>query len=245
MHRFANPAQFNRLADKILPWAIAITIITLVVGLYYALFASPEDYQQGSSVRMMYVHVPAAWMAMFVYGVLAVSGFVALVWKHPLALISGKAAAPIGAVFTLLALITGSLWGKPMWGTYWEWDGRMTSVLVLFFFYLGYMALWQGIEDEDKAGKATSILALVGVVNLPIIKFSVEWWNTLHQPASVMRLDGPTIHTDMLIPLLTLAVAYKAYFVVVFLWRMKLEINERKISALAQAANMKVDHYGG
>ncbi len=245
MNRFANPAQFNRLADKILPWAIAITVITLVVGLYYALFASPEDYQQGSSVRMMYVHVPAAWMAMFVYGVLAVSGFVALVWKHPLALISGKAAAPIGAVFTLLALITGSLWGKPMWGTYWEWDGRMTSVLVLFFFYLGYMALWQGIEDEDKAGKATSILALVGVVNLPIIKFSVEWWNTLHQPASVMRLDGPTIHTDMLIPLLTLAVAYKAYFVVVFLWRMKLEINERKISALAQAANVKVHHYGG
>ncbi len=239
MHRFANPAQFNRLADKILPWAIAITIITFGVGLYYALFNSPEDYQQGNSVRMMYVHVPAAWMAMFVYAVLAVSGFTALVWKHPLAVVAGKAAAPIGAVFTLLALITGSLWGKPMWGTYWEWDGRMTSVLVLFFFYLGYMALWQGIEDEEKAGKATSILALVGVVNLPIIKFSVEWWNTLHQPASVMRLDGPAIHSDMLIPLLTLALAYKAYFVVVFLWRMKLEINVRKISAMQQITNAR------
>jgi len=235
MHRFANPAEFNRLADRILPWAKLVLLVTLGAGLYLALFASPADYQQGQSVRIMYVHVPAAWMAMFTYMVVAGASFTAIVWRHPLALLAGKAAAPIGAVFTALALITGSLWGKPMWGTFWEWDGRMTSVLVLFFLYLGYMAIWRGIDEEDKAGRAASILALVGVINIPIIKFSVDWWNTLHQPASVIRLDGPTIHNDMLWPLLILALAYKAYFVIVFLWRMKLEINRRKLSVLRMA----------
>lgn len=235
MHRFANPAQFNRLADAILPWAMAVGAALFGVGIYYALFASPPDYQQGESVRIMYVHVPAAWMAMFVYMVMAAASFTALVWRHPLALLAGKAAAPIGAVFTALALVTGALWGKPMWGTYWVWDGRLTSVLVLFFLYLGYMALWQAMEDEDKAGRAASILALVGVVNIPIIKFSVDWWNTLHQPASVMRLDGPTIDGSMLVPLVLVALAYQAYFVVVFLWRMKLEINNRKLSVMRMA----------
>ncbi|TNE64667.1 MAG: heme ABC transporter permease [Alphaproteobacteria bacterium] len=235
MHRFANPAEFNRLADRILPWSLAIMAGAFAAGLYLALFASPPDYQQGDSVRIMYVHVPAAWMAMFTYMVMAGASFTALVWRHPLADLAGKAAAPIGATFTALALVTGSLWGKPMWGTYWEWDGRMTSVLVLFFLYLGYMAVWQSMDDEAKAGRAASILALVGVANIPIIKFSVDWWNTLHQPASVMRMGGPTIDGTMLWPLLIMALAYKAYFVTVFLWRMKLEINRRKLSVLSQA----------
>lgn len=235
MHRFANPAEFNRLADRILPWAKLVFLASLGYGLYLALFASPSDYQQGESVRIMYVHVPSAWMAMFTYMMVAGASFTAIVWRHPLALLAGKAAAPIGAVFTVLALVTGSLWGKPMWGTFWEWDGRMTSVLVLLFLYLGYMAIWRGIDEEDKAGRAASILALVGVINIPIIKFSVDWWNTLHQPASVIRLDGPTIHSEMLWPLLLLALAFKAYFVIVFLWRMKLEINRRKLSVLRMA----------
>lgn len=235
MHRFANPAKFTRLADSILPWAIVAACVAFAAGLYYALWNSPADYQQGESVRMMYVHVPAAWSAMSIYAFIAVASFTALVWRHPLALIAGKAAAPIGATITALALITGSLWGKPMWGTYWEWDGRMTSVLVLLFLYIGYMALWQALEEEEKAGRAASILALVGVVNLPIIKFSVEWWNTLHQPASVMRADGPTMPAEMLTPLLIMGVAYQLYFLVVVLWRMKLEINNRKISVMRQA----------
>ena len=236
MHRFANPAQFNRLADAILPWAQGAFVLLLGAGLYISFFDSPPDYQQGESVRVMYIHVPAAWMSMFTYMVMAVASFTALVWRHPLALLAGRAAAPIGAVFTALALITGMLWGKPMWGTYWVWDGRLTSVLVLLFLYLGYMALWQAIDEEEKAGRAASILALVGVVNIPIIKFSVDWWSTLHQPASVMRLDGPTIDGSMLAPLLLMAGAYQAYFAVVFLWRMKLEINRRKLAVARQVA---------
>jgi len=235
MHRFANPAEFNRLADRILPWAIAVMAISLVAGLYLALIGRPPDYQQGESVRIMYIHVPAAWMAMFTYMVMAGASFVAIVWRHPLAELAGKAAAPIGATFTALALITGSLWGKPMWGTYWQWDGRMTSVLVLFFLYLGYMAIWHGFDDEEKAGRAAAILALVGVANIPIIKFSVDWWNTLHQPASVFRMGGPTIADSMLWPLFIMATAFQAYFVVVFLWRMKLEIHQRKLSVMNRA----------
>lgn len=235
MHRFANPAQFNRLADAILPWAIGAMLLLFAAGLYTAFFASPPDYQQGESVRVMYIHAPAAWMAMFIYMVMAVASFTALVWRHPLALLAGRATAPLGAMFTALALLTGMLWGKPMWGTYWVWDGRLTSVLILFFLYLGYMALWQSVEDEEKAGRAASILALVGVVNIPIIKFSVDWWSTLHQPASVIRLDGPTIDGSMLLPLLLMAAAYQAYFIVVFLWRMKLEINRRKLAVARQA----------
>lgn len=235
MHRFANPAQFNRLADAILPWAIGAMVLLFAAGLYTAFFASPPDYQQGESVRVMYIHAPAAWMAMFIYMVMAVASFTALVWRHPLALLAGRATAPLGAMFTALALLTGMLWGKPMWGTYWVWDGRLTSVLILFFLYLGYMALWQSVDDEEKAGRAASILALVGVVNIPIIKFSVDWWSTLHQPASVIRLDGPTIDGSMLLPLLLMAAAYQAYFIVVFLWRMKLEINRRKLAVARQA----------
>jgi heme exporter protein C len=235
MHRFANPARFMRLSAAVLPWSAGVTVIALLAGLYWGLVAAPADYQQGDSVRIMFVHVPAAWMALFCYTFIAVASAVALIWRHPLADLSAKAAAPIGACFTLAALVTGSLWGKPMWGTWWEWDARLTSVLVLFFLYLGYIALWQAIEDPQKAARAAAILALVGFVNVPIIKFSVDWWNTLHQPASVLRLDGPTIHPSMLWPLLVMAVGFKAYFVTVLLLRTRTEINARKLRAMRQA----------
>ncbi|MEM8799859.1 MAG: heme ABC transporter permease [Pseudomonadota bacterium] len=234
MERFANPARFLRLARILLPWFAGITILSLAAGLYFGLAVSPADYLQGESVRIMFVHVPSAWMSMFVYAFIAVSGAVVLVWRHPLAEVAGKAAAPIGAVFTALALFTGSLWGRPTWGTWWEWDARMTSVLVLFFIYLGYMGLWKALEDDGRAGRATAILALVGAVNLPIIKFSVDWWNTLHQPASVFRVDGPTIHPSMLLPLALMAVAAQFYFATVLIWRMRAELADRKLKALAR-----------
>ena len=201
-------------------------------GLYLALIQSPADYQQSETVRLMYIHVPAAWMGMFSYAAMAGASGVSLIWRHPLADLAAKAIAPIGAMFTALALITGSLWGKPMWGTWWVWDARLTSVLVMFFMYLGYMALWRAIDDPAKAAKAAAILALVGVINLPVIKFSVEWWNTLHQPASVVKMGGPSIDPSMLWPLLVMAAAYKAYFITVMLWRMKGEMAARRLQAL-------------
>jgi heme exporter protein C len=236
LHYFANPARFGRLANTVLPWAKALTAVLFLLGLYLALVRAPADYQQGNTVRIMFVHVPAAWMALFCYSFMAAASAVALIWKHPLADLAAKSAAPIGACFTFLALATGSLWGKPMWGTWWVWDARLTSVLVLFFLYLGYLALWQAIEDPQKAGKAAAILALVGFVNVPIIKFSVDWWNTLHQPASVIRMDGPSIHPSMLWPLLIMVGAFKLYFLAVLLMRMRTEINLRRIRNLQLAA---------
>jgi|TARA_B100000959_G_scaffold239616_1_gene260352 heme exporter protein C len=235
MHYFANPARFTRLAARIQPWAGGLAAVLLLVGLYLALVVVPADYQQGDTVRIMFVHVPSAWMAMFCYTFLAVASAVGLIWKHPLADLAAKASAPIGAGFTFLALVTGSLWGKPMWGAWWVWDARLTSVLILLFLYLGYMALWQAIEDSQKAGKTAAVLALVGAVNVPIIKFSVDWWNTLHQPASVLRMDGPAIHPTMLWPLLIMALAFKAYFVTLLLTRMRMELNLRRIRALRLA----------
>jgi len=235
MHRFANPGRFLRIAAVVQPIAMAVLVVSLVMGLYLALFVSPADYQQGESARIMYVHVPAAWMALFVYTAMAVASAVALIWRHPLAEVVAKASAPIGACFTFLALATGSLWGKPMWGTYWVWDARLTSVLVLFFLYLGYIALANAFDDEQRGLRAASILALVGFVNVPIIKFSVEWWNTLHQPASVLRAGGPSIHPSMLWPLLTMALAFKAYYVVVLLMRVRAELAARRVRALRVA----------
>jgi heme exporter protein C len=232
LHRFANPTRFLRLADRIQPWAAGLTIVFMVTGLYFALFASPEDYQQGETVRIMYIHVPAAWMALFCYTALAVASAVALIWKHPLADLAARASAPIGAGFTFLALITGSLWGKPMWGTWWVWDARLTSVLILFFLYLGYMALQDAFDDPERGAKASAILALVGFINVPIIKFSVDWWNTLHQPASVIKMSGPAIHASMLTPLLLMALAFKAYYVWLLLIRIRGEINAMKVRAL-------------
>ncbi len=235
MHKFANPARFNRLADQILPWSIGVMIFAFSYGLYLAFFASPEDYQQGQTVRIMYIHVPSAMMSMGAYVMIAVASFVGLVWRHPLAALAGKACAPIGAGFTALALITGMAWGQPMWGTFWIWDARLTSVLVLFFLYLGYMAIWQAMEDHEKASKAAAILALVGAINIPIIKFSVNWWNTLHQPASSIFSENPDIPASMQAPLFAMILAFSAYFTTVLLWRMKLEVDRRKIAAMRTA----------
>lgn len=240
MHRFANPARFLRLAALVLPWVSALSAILFAAGLYLALVASPGDYQQGETVRIMYVHVPAAWMSMFTYTSMAVAAACALVWRHPLAEVYARAAAPVGAGFTLLCLVTGSLWGEPMWGTWWVWDARLTSVLILFFLYLGYMALVDAFDDPARGNRAGCILLLVGVVNVPIIKFSVDWWNTLHQPASVIRMDGPTIDGTMLWPLLLLALAFQTYFIAIVILRIRTELAERKIQTLrlAQASGV-------
>ncbi len=232
LHKFANPARFVRLSSPLLPWLWISTALLLGVGLVLALFVAPADYQQGESVRIMYVHVPAAWMSMFVYSVMGVASAVALVWRHPLADLTAKASAPIGAAFTVLALATGSLWGQPMWGTWWVWDARLTSVLVLLFLYLGYMALWQAFDDPQKAGRATAVLALVGAINVPIIKFSVDWWNTLHQPATVSSLSGPSLPASMLIPLLLMAVGFMTFFSALLIIRIQREIIARKIRTL-------------
>jgi len=235
MHRFANPARFLRLADRLIPWCAALTLASLAVGLYGALVLAPPDYQQGEAVRIMFVHVPAAWMASAVYVLMAVASAVALIWRHPLADIAARAAAPLGAGFTLLCLVTGSLWGKPMWGTWWVWDARLTSVLVLFFLYLGYIALVNAFDDPVRGARAGAVLALVGIVNLPIIKFSVDWWNTLHQPASVFRLGGPTIDASMLWPLLTMALAFTLYFATLLLLRMRGMLHAARVRARQQA----------
>ena len=235
MHRFANPARFMRYSAVVLPWSIWITVALLAVGLYLTLFVAPADYQQGDSVRIMFVHVPAAWMALFVYTGMAISSAMALIWRHPLADIAARASAPIGACFTLIALVTGSLWGKPMWGTWWVWDARLTSVLVLFFLYLGYMALADAFDDNAKGARAVAILALVGFVNVPIIKFSVDWWNTLHQPASVIKMGGPSIHISMLIPLVVMAVGFTTFYVAVLILRMRGAIVGAKLRTLQMA----------
>lgn len=234
-HRLANPARFQRLAGYLLPWLTLATIGLFGVGLYYGLYASPVDYQQKDTVRIMYVHVPAAWLAMMSYSTLAIAGFVLLVWRHPLADVAAAAAAPVGAAFTFLALVTGAVWGQPTWGTWWVWDARLTSVLILFFLFLGYIAIRNAFDDRERAAKAAAILALAGAINLPIIKFSVEWWNTLHQPASVTRLGTPGIHADMLRPLLFMAGAYLCLFLVLLLLRMRLELINRRVEALQRA----------
>lgn len=235
MHRFANPARFLRLADVLMPWAIGVTVVTLVAGLVYSLFLSPVDYQQGETVRIMYIHVPSAWMGMFLYSGMAFASAIGLIWKHPLADLSAKAMAPVGASFTFICLVTGSLWGKPMWGTWWVWDARLTSMLILLFLYLGYMALQAAFDDPRRGQKAAAVLALVGFVNVPIIKFSVDWWNTLHQPASVVKMGGPSIDASMLIPLLLMAVAFMGYSLTVLLMRIRTEIAEAKIRTLQMA----------
>src|SRR5580704_13281944 len=234
--RLANPTRFMRVSGAALPALAVMTPLVLLVGLYLALFVAPPDYQQGESMRIMYVHVPAAIMAEGVYYFVAAASFVALVWRHPLAEIGGQAAAPLGAAFTLVCLVTGSLWGRPMWGTWWVWDARLTSVLVLFFLYLGYIALANAFDDPGRGGRAASVLALIGVVDLPIIKFSVNWWNTLHQPASILRADGPTIDKSMLVPLSVMAVGYLLLFATLLLVRMRTALNERRARALQLSA---------
>ncbi|WP_306030846.1 heme ABC transporter permease [Stappia sp. MMSF_3263] len=232
----ANPTRFMALSGRLLPWLGIACALAFAAGLYMTFFVAPDDYQQGATVKIMFLHVPAAWLAMMCYSVMAVSALGTLIWKHPLADVSARAAAPIGAAFTFLSLITGSLWGKPMWGTYWVWDARLTSVLVLFIMYLGLIALWRTVEDPIRAGKATAVLTLVGAINLPIIKFSVDWWNTLHQPASVVRLDGPAIHPTILWPLLVMALAFTLLFFTLHMMAMRNEVLRRRLRTLQLGA---------
>ncbi|MDK1490966.1 heme ABC transporter permease [Sinorhizobium sp. 7-81] len=231
----ANPTRFLALADRVLFWFAAATVLFFAVGLWLS-FTTEGDYQQGETVRIMYVHVPAAWLSMMCYTVMAISALGTLVWRHPLADVSAKAAAPIGACFTFLALVTGSLWGKPMWGAWWVWDARLTSVFVLFLMYLGLIALNRAMDDPARSARVSAVLVLVGFVNIPIIKFSVEWWNTLHQPASVLRLDGPTIDPEFLWPLLVMAVAFTLLFFTLHIAAMRNEIWRRRVTSLRRQA---------
>ncbi|KQZ49360.1 heme transporter HemC [Rhizobium sp. Root149] len=231
----ANPTRFLALAERLLPWMAGLCCLLFAAGLYLA-FTTEGDYQQGDTVRIMYIHVPAAWLSMMCYSVMALSAIGTLVWRHPLADVSHKAAAPLGAAFTLIALITGSLWGKPMWGTWWVWDARLTSVFILFLMYLGIIALNRAMDDPSKAARVSSVLILVGFVNIPIIKFSVDWWNTLHQPASVIRMDGPTIDGEFLRPLLVMAVAYTLLFFTLHITAMRNEIWRRRIATQRRLA---------
>jgi heme exporter protein C len=231
MYTYASPKNFYALAGRLTPWLVAVTALLLSYGLYQALFVAPPDYQQGESVRIIYIHVPSAWMSLFVYVTLAGAAGIGLVWNIKLAELLARVSAPIGASFTLVTLVTGSLWGKPMWGTWWVWDARLTSELILLFLYLGIIALQAAIDDPRRAARAGAVLALVGVVNIPVIHFSVQWWNTLHQPASISsisKLGAPSIHPSMLVPLLVMAVAFTFFYLTLALVRMRSEILERE-----------------
>ncbi|MCI0467555.1 MAG: heme ABC transporter permease [Beijerinckiaceae bacterium] len=233
MLNYASPANFLKLSRFLIPLFGLLTALLLGAGLYLAWFAAPPDYQQGETVRIMYLHVPAAWLAMLIYAIMTSAALGTLVWRHPLADAAQKSAAALGASFTFLCLGTGSIWGKPMWGAWWVWDARLTSVLVLFLIYLGLVALWRTIEDPGKAARAAAIFTLVGAVNLPIIKFSVDWWNTLHQPASVFRLGGPAIAPSMLWPLIVMALAFTLLFTTLYLMAIRNEILRRRLRRLS------------
>ena len=227
----ANPTRFMSFSERALSWLAAATLLAFAIGLNLA-FQAPDDYQQGATVKIMFLHVPSAWLSMLVWAVMSLAALGTLVWRHPLADVAAKAAAPIGAAFTLICLVSGSLWGRPMWGTYWVWDARLTSVLVLFLMYLGVIALWRAVEDPSRAARAAAILTLVGAINLPVIKWSVDWWNTLHQPASVLRIDGPAIHPSLLWPLLVMALAFVLLFVTLHLAAMRNEILRRRLRGM-------------
>jgi heme exporter protein C len=227
-HKFGSPPHFYRIAGKWLPWLSAVFLILLVSGLYGGLVLAPPDYQQGDSYRIIFVHVPAAWMSLFIYVVMAFCGLVIIVWRMKLAEVVLICSAPIGASFTFLALITGSLWGKPMWGTYWVWDARLTSELILLFLYLGVIGLHNAIEDNRIAARAVAILAIVGVVNIPIIHYSVEWWHSLHQGPTVTKFDKPSIHWSMLLPLLLMALAFQVYYVLALFQKCRVELLQRE-----------------
>jgi heme exporter protein C len=227
-HRLASPKHFYRIAGQWIPWLGSACALFMAVGLYWGLVIAPTDYQQGDSYRIIFIHVPAAWMSLFIYVVMASASAIGLIWRIKLAEVIAIASAPIGASFTFLALVTGSLWGKPMWGAWWVWDARLTSELLLLFLYLGVIALYNAVDDKRTAARAAGMLALVGVVNIPIIHYSVEWWNTLHQGPTVTKLDAPSIALSMLIPLLLMAVAFKLYYAVLVLLRARCEVLERE-----------------
>jgi heme exporter protein C len=236
----ANPTRFMALADRLVPWLGGLSAVILAVGLW-ASFNAPADYQQGLTVRIMYIHVPFAWLAMLCYTLMAASALGTLVWRHPLADVALKSAAPIGAAFTFLALVTGSIWGKPMWGTWWVWDARLTSVFVLFLMYLGLIALTRALGDAQRSARAVAVLALIGFINIPIIKFSVDWWNTLHQGESVFRLDGPTIATSMLWPLMVMALGFTLLFFTLHMMAMRTEILRRRVATMRRLAARRAD----
>ncbi len=235
----ANPHRFSRLTGNLQLPLIILSTTMISLGLYYGLFDSPKDYQQGDAVRIMYVHVPSAWLASFLYFSLAISCIFYLVWKHPLADLIANAIAPIGLVFSVLTLITGSLWGKPMWGTWWVWDARLTSMLILFFFYLGFILLSNAFERKIDGSKTASVLAIIGLINLPIIKFSVDWWHTLHQPSSILRMDGPSIDKEMLFPLALMMVGFSLFSLYLIIINVKTMLMEKKCEALILKLNLK------
>ena len=235
LHRFANPGRFLRASGRVLPWLAIAGLILTASGLIWGLFVAPADWQQGDAVRIMYVHVPAAWLASAGYMALAACSLVALVWRHPLADLAAVEIGPVGACFTALCLVTGSLWGKPMWGAWWVWDARLTSVLILFFLYLGHIALVRAFDDVQRGYRAGAILALVGAVDLPIIKFSVDWWNTLHQPATIGLTGAPSMYVGMLWPLLLTALGYTLGFAAIVLARTRAAVMERRIRSLLMA----------
>ncbi|MTJ79586.1 MAG: heme ABC transporter permease [Telmatospirillum sp.] len=228
----STPSGFVRFAKAVSPWLWVASALLIGGGLYFALLVSPADYQQGQTVRIMYIHVPSAWLGMMGYSVMALSSAAALIWKNPLADLVAKASAPVGACFTFLCLATGSLWGKPMWGTWWAWDARLTSMLILLFLYFGYIALQNAFDDPGRGARAAAILALAGFVNVPVIKFSVDWWKTLHQPASLMKMSGPALHPSMLTPLLLMVAGFTCFYVAVLMVRVRSEILAAKIRAL-------------
>jgi len=241
LHRFANPGRFLRLSGRVLPWLVGASLAVLGLGLVWGLAFAPTDWQQGETVRLLFIHVPMAWLAMGGYAGLAVTSLVALVWRHPLADLAARELSPIGAVATALCLATGSLWGKPMWGAWWVWDARLTSVLILFFLWLGHAALTRAFDDAERGARMGAILALVGAVNVPIVKFSVDWWNTLHQPASVTRLDAPAMHVDILYPLLVCAVGFSLAFAALVLANTRAAVMERRVRALELAAARRAE----
>jgi heme exporter protein C len=229
--QLANPSRFLAISGRALPWLSGAALLVFAIGVIQ-IYLAPDDYQQGATVKIMFIHVPAAWLGIFGWLLMSAAALGTLVWRHPLADVAGKAAAPIGSAFTLMCLVTGSLWGRPMWGTYWVWDARLTSVLVLFLMYLGVIALWRTIEDPTQAARAAAVLTLVGAINVPIIKFSVDWWNTLHQPASVLRLGGSTIHPAILVPLIVMAIAFTLLFLTLHLAAMRNEIMRRRVRSM-------------
>ncbi len=236
LHRLANPARFLRFASPLPPWLGGAAGVCIACGLWFGLVASPPDYQQGDSARIMYVHVPAAWNALAGYAGMAIASAVALIWRHPLAVVAARCIAPVGACFTVIALATGSIWGQPMWGTWWVWDARLTSVLILLFLYLGYIALIHAFDEQETGERAATVLALIGAVNLPVIKFSVDWWNTLHQPASILRAGGPSIDPSMLLPLFLMAGGFTLLFMTLVIVRMQTELARRRAIGLRRAA---------
>ena len=228
----ANPTRFMRIADWLFWPIVLLATVLILAGLYYGLLSSPPDYQQGETVRIMYVHVPAAWIATLGYVALGMCGLFYIVWRHPLADVALQAMAPVGAMFAFLTLVTGAFWGKPMWGAWWVWDARLTSMLILLFFYLGVIALANGFDQPERGSRPAALLALVGVINVPIVKFSVDWWNTLHQPASLVRSGGVSIDQTMLVPLLLMLAGMHCYFLAIVILRMKAILSERRLTNL-------------